>query len=375
MDQKTAKALIDKYLAGQCTLEEQAQVETWYNQLAAQQKDKTELPDYEARNAQIKAGLPPDLTAQRKVVRLWPRIAVAASTLLILSLGVYFINRRAPKPVQAQLIDVAPGANGATLTLGNGHKILLNNTTQGQIAVQGNAVINRTPAGAIVYATNNAQSDGIIFNTVTTMRKEKYKITLVDGTKVWLNAESSIRYPTTFRGSKREVEITGEAYFEVAHNAKKPFYVKSNNETIQVLGTHFNVNAYSDEPEMKTTLLEGSVKISYNGQSALLKPGQQAIVSPSGQKINVTEANGKQAVAWKDGQFIFEHTALKTLMRQVARWYDLDVVYNGNVANDEFNGQVDANVNLSKMLRILQSGDVHFEIENKGNKKELIVTP
>lgn len=369
MDDQEIKALLAKYNQGTADDEEKALIETWY--LSQPEKPLPYPVEELGRDLdEVEASL--NRYIKGRTARLWPRIAAAASILLVLSFGAYFLTHKKEvhQVAQVQPADIIPGTHGATLTLANGQKIALNHQAAGQIARQGNATIRKAADGELVYTAANTNAQ-LLVNMVATQRKETYQLTLADGTKVWLNAASSIRYPVTFNGDQREVEITGEAYFEVAHNAAKPFRVSANGQTIQVLGTHFNVNAYNDEPQMVTTLLEGSVKIEHNGQAALLRPGQQASV---GQNINISTANVQQAVAWKDGRFLFAHTQLKTLLRQVARWYDLDLVYQGPVANDEFNGQISRGVSLDKMLRILQSGDVHFRLVTENHKNKLVIT-
>ncbi|MEO6524960.1 MAG: FecR domain-containing protein [Mucilaginibacter sp.] len=378
MDQKIAKALIDKYLAGECTSEEQAQVEIWYNQLAARQKDLLELPDYEVRNAQIMAGLPPDPDVQPKVIRLWPRIAAAASILLFLGLGFYFYqqNKHQPSALMAKN-DIKPGSNKAVLTLANGQRIILTGAKNGHLAAQGNTAINKTADGQIAYDAKAGKDNAapkLAYNTITTPRGGQYQVVLPDGSHVWLNAASSITFPTAFKGKDREVAITGEAYFEVAHNKAKPFRVSSNGQTVEVLGTHFNINAYNDEPVMKTTLLEGSVRITKGSREALLKPGEQATIADAG-NISVKAVDTEDVVAWKDGLFQFKNTDLPIVMRQLSRWYDVQVEYEGKMPQTVFNGKLHRNVNASQVLDILKYFNVNFRIEGSGNQKKIIVTP
>jgi transmembrane sensor len=191
---------------------------------------------------------------------------------------------------------------------------------------------------------------------------------LEDGTGVWLNAASSIKYPTAFTGNERRVEITGEAYFEVAHNADKPFRVTFNEQTVEVLGTHFNINAYADEPAAKTTLLEGKVKLTNKAQSAMLLPGQEAVLVTNGYQVK--EADLEQAMAWKNGIFYFDNTDVKTIMRQVARWYNVQVEYEGKVTDYKFAGDLRRNTNLANVLQILEQAGIHFRMEGR----KLIVT-
>jgi ferric-dicitrate binding protein FerR (iron transport regulator) len=214
-------------------------------------------------------------------------------------------------------------------------------------------------------------SDDIIFNTIETPKGGKFQIRLPDGSKVWLNAASSIRFPAKFAGSKRKVELRGEAYFEVAHDESKIFEVNARNQTVQVLGTHFNINAYEDEPSVNTTLLEGSVRISdvRTNVSQLLKPGEQSQLSEQIEIINLKNTN--EAVAWKDGYFQFDEADIKTVMRQIERWYDVSVVYEGNLPNYRFAGEIERNLSLLQVLKVLEKTNVHFRLEGR----EVIVMP
>ena len=216
-----------------------------------------------------------------------------------------------------------------------------------------------------------AADQAIRYNTITTLRGGQYQVILPDGTKVWLNAASSLKYPTEFRGKERNVELTGEAYFEVAKNATMPFHVQSAGQTVRVLGTHFNINAYEDEGVIKTTLLEGSIQITYQQAKVLIKPGEQArVVAGSPDKIIVDEnADTDGAVAWKDGYFQFNHADIRTVMRQISRWYDVTVKYEGSVSSKDFGGAIERNLKLSQVLHILEKSQVHFVI----NGKEVVV--
>jgi len=306
---------------------------------------------------------------------VWRRIGVAASVLIFLSIGGYFILHKKQLKIQPvakiQQNDVTPGTNGATLTLGNGQKIVLNAKPIGQLALQGNVAISKTNNGQIKYKAISGETDLAMINTVTTQRKEQYHLTLSDGTNVWLNAASSIKYPSAFTGKNRKVEITGEAYFEVAHNKDKPFLVTSNGQTVEVLGTHFNINTYDDEIGIKTTLLEGSVKVSKNGKTAMIKPGQQAVVLDNEQSIEVKEADTEQAVAWKNGFFDFKDANIQDIMRQLSRWYDVDVRYDGEIPTRDFSGEMERSLNASQVLKLLSYSRIHFRIEGK----TIIVTP
>jgi len=325
------------------------------------------LPDLEEKEATIYSAVSLHIQ-QKKVFRLWQPIGIAASLLIMMSVGGYFIlNKKSSVAVVTQVHDILPGTNSATLTLGNGQQITLRNKPKGQLAVQGNMAVVKTAEGILAYkATGGSADNEVQMNTVTTKRKEQYRVVLPDGTNVWLNAASSISYPTVFTGDDRRVSITGEAYFEVTHNAAKPFKVVSDGQTIEVLGTHFNINSYVDEPAIKTTLLQGKVKV-YNKESKdaiVLTPGQEASNNKSA--IIVTNANADAAVAWKNNLFQFTGSDIKTLMRQFARWYDVDVIYEGKISeHDEFTGKISRNVKASAVFELLKRYQINVKVEGR----------
>jgi transmembrane sensor len=312
----------------------------------------------------------PELRA-RTVYHNWRRFTAAAAVLTIVLVGGYFwLNSSKQRditktPTTKNNNDVEPGTEKAVLTLADGTKITLDNTVNGAIAEQGNTVVMKED-GLLAYNTDkNKIQDKIIFNTLTTGKSEEYKsLVLSDGTKVWLNSLSSIHFPTAFIEKERTVEITGEAYFEVAKNISHPFKVSVNGMEIEVLGTHFNVNAYSDEPIIRTTLLEGSVKVSKDRNSKIIKPGQQAQITAGNGNIQITDADVEQVVAWKSGFFVFDNNDIETIMRQIARWYDVDVVYEGKTAG-RFSGRVSRNTKLSEVLKAFQESNIHFKIQGK----------
>lgn len=260
--------------------------------------------------------------------------------------------------------DALPGQSKARLTLANGEVILLDSAGPGKLTTQGNMDVMNEGNG-IAYS-GEQQSSEVMYNTLTTQRGEQYPLTLADGTKIWLNAASSIRFPVAFTGKKRVVEMTGEAYFEVAHNPDQPFIVKKpgSDLSVQVLGTHFNVNAYDDESMVKVSLLEGSVKVNKGLSSGMLKPGQQAQVKNSGVKV-VSDIDLEGVLSWKNGYFSFKHTDLPTMLRQLSRWYDVDVVFETSVPDMQIGGGITRNTNLSQVLKILKELNVKFEIKGK----------
>jgi len=303
---------------------------------------------------------------------------IAAAIFLIIASAVIVFNLSDTKninnsnnAIQAAAQDRLPGGDRAVLTLSDGTTILLDSAGNGILAQQGNTNIVKKNDGQLVYNSVDGQPDEIVYNTLQTPRGGQYKLTLPDGTKVWLNAASSLKYPVVFVGNERRVEISGEAYFEVTKDAAKPFKVHLNNMEVEVLGTHFNINGYTDEDDVKTTLVEGKVKVMAANASKVLTPGQQAQLKATGNIEVANDVNIEEVVAWKDGNFQFENSDIKTVMRQLARWYDVEVSYKGAI-NKHFVGSISRNVKLSQVLSMLQqTGEVKFKIEGKN----LIVMP
>ena len=311
---------------------------------------------------------------------------VAAAIIILISISGYFFNKwnRSAKdeivktePIQELNNDVLPGGNKAILTLANGSQIVLDSAANGIVAQQGNTEVMKLANGQLVYKGAGDQANEVLYNTMVTPAGGQYRLILPDGSRVWLNAVSSIRFPTAFIGKERTVEITGEAYFEIAKDLSRPFRVLvrpvSGNGVMEVavLGTHFNINSYRDEPTIKTTLLEGSVKVSMGTSLTFIKPGQQAQLNNSGIIKVINDADVAEAVAWKDGRFEFNDADLKTIMRQVMRWYDVDVDYQGNIPDRYFTADISRNKTLSGVLTILKLSDVDFKLEGK----KLTVTP
>jgi transmembrane sensor len=376
--------LAHKSKQGGLTDEEQAFFDTWYN---SYKDELLELPEDYARNSNVirdrmlknlKQRVKADKTQHGRIIPIyWRRTAVAASILLCLGLGFYEYTAHqykttAPIVARTKVLDLPPGSNQATLTLAGGRKIILTNQLQGQIATQGNTAI-QAKSGTIAYnATSNDQA-AIAYNTLSTTRGQQSPVPLVlaDGTKVWLNAASSITFPTAFNEKNREVKITGEVYFEVVHNENKPpLRIIANGQVVQDIGTKFNINAYSDEPVVKTTLLEGSVQLSAGNAVKTLKPGQQAKVKDGTIKI-IPDADTEEAIAWHKGLFKFNDADIPSVMRQLARWYDVDITYEGKVSARQFSGKIYRNISALKVSDILSYNDIHFRIEGK----KIIVEP
>ncbi len=314
------------------------------------------------------------------VFRLYRKLAAAAVIILMLGTGVFvwLTNRSktdlAKKDILSAAVheDVMPGRNQAILKLGDGSTIVLDSAGNGILAQQGNTKVLKAANGQLEYVSAGVTQEPVLYNTITTPRGGQYQLVLPDGSKVWLNAASSLRFPARFSGAERTVELDGEGYFEVAKNEKMPFSVKlHDNTSVRVLGTHFNVMAYGDENAIKTTLLEGSVKVTKGENSQTLKPGQQAVLDNNSSKLQVVEnADMDEAVAWKNGYFLFGKIDAQA-MRQISRWYDVDLVYEGSLKEKGYTGRINRNVKLSNVANALEIIGVHCRIE----KGKLVVLP
>ena len=307
--------------------------------------------------------------------RNWVRYAAAA--LIVLAMGIYWWERgshgeNAKQPVMA-VTDIGPGSSGAVLTLADGTEVVLDSLGNGVVANEHGSTV-RLRDGQLDYDPSETATGSIVYNIMRTPKGRQFSITLPDGTKVWLNAASSLKYPTSFTGTERRVELTGEGYFEVAPDKRKPFFVKAGDGAeIKVLGTKFNVNAYHDEPGTNTTLLEGHVRVNNleTGEPAVLQPGQQAQLSERKTTINNTP-DIEKVMAWKNGRFNFEGADLKETMRQLERWYNIEVVYEGAVPDVRFFGKMSRKVNLSTVLTALKGFGLKFRFTEDG---KLIVSP
>ncbi|MEZ2334245.1 FecR family protein [Mucilaginibacter sp. RCC_168] len=318
---------------------------------------------------------PEDSESASKWYSNWIRVAVIL--VFFSAVSFYFLFNRYNKVTdqndltKVKSSQILPGSAKATLTLANGKVILLDSVADGMLTKSGRTVVNKAHNEGLVY---NAQADNsrtithtdTIYNTLSTPRGGEYKVKLPDGTNVWLNSSSSLSYPVEFAGNERHVKLTGEAYFEVAKNRNKPFYVHVNNTYVKVLGTHFNIAAYNDDAELTTTLLEGSVQISKNNKQCLLKPGQQAVIKNNTDLINVSEASINQVMAWKNGYFVFNDDNINAIMKKLSRWYDVDVEYQGNFENQRFGGTFYRSKGITELLNNLEKiGKVHFKITGR----------
>lgn len=372
MTQDEIKRLADRIVSGKATDTEIHQYNALFNSFQSQEiSDELIFGNKEQLELNIRNGILNKTPSKLKVIRLnrykW---AAAAAFIITGSIAIFLLYNTKPKQTvsvaaiktELQKNDIAPGQKGAILTLSNGKTIILDSAHNGALADEGSANIVKNN-GEIVYS-NQGKSAEIIFNTMTTPKGRQYNLVLADGSKVWLNASSSITFPTNFSGNDRTVSITGEAYFEIAHNEKKPFIVQKGEVAVQVYGTHFNMNAYDDESAIHVTLLEGSVKVTKGNASNFIKPGQQAQVQRGNVRV-INNVDLEDVMAWKNGLFHFEGTDIESLMRQLGRWYDIDIVYNKKV-NDLFYAEIPRNTMLSNALKALElTGKVHFNVQGK----------
>lgn len=317
-----------------------------------------------------------------KRIAVWYRVAAAAVIFTVLVGGYLLYKNQRPAELSAAselavTNDVnAPATNRAMITLADGKTVYLDSALNGQLAIQGNVKLVKLANGQISYESNLTQAQGDMqYNTLHNPRGSKViDMKLSDGSRVWLNAGSSISYPIAFVGNERKVTLEGEAYFEIAHNTAKPFKVRAGIQEVEVLGTHFNVNAYLDEDAIRTTLLEGSVRVNStvgNQKSAVLKPGQQG--QSVANDIKVLNVDLTQVMAWKNGWFEFQQMDLVAIMRQISRWYNLDIVYKGTPGNAKFGGRINKELPLSKVLGSLEENGNGLQFKLEGNK--LIVQP
>ncbi len=363
--------LVKKYLNGDASAEEIKAIEDYYNHFSNDPDITDTLNEQEIYilKVRLKQKIENQIErAQRRAIPVYRKrsFQIAATVLLLLSFSILTVRqlRQQPKMLQAGNIDLQPGSNKAVLTLADGSKISLNTIKNGLLSAQpGSHIVKKS--GQLDYQPVNGQENNaeVSYNALTTPKGGQYQLTLVDGTKVWLNAASSLRFPTAFIGSEREVELTGEAYFEVAHNAQQPFKVKIANQVIQDIGTQFNINSYTDEDHAATTLVEGSIKIYDKNGQTLIKPGQQYLFKPSGNAEVVNDVDLDEITAWKSGMFQFNNADIKTIMRQISRWYNVDVEYQGPVAGSTYHGRISRNSKASEVLKILELSGINFTME------------
>jgi len=372
--------LAKKWLNNTITPAEQEEFAAWYN---TGQDKPIEIPPTFAENdealkqrilTKINREIKKDDSRVRKIMPVWLRYA-ASIVLFAGGFMCYYVQtHRAVKPhvlarQQKPLKnDAGPGGNKAILTLANGSKINLSDVKNGVLASQGQTVLKKDKDGRIIYESPGAKGvdSSAIFNTITIPRGGQFQVVLSDGSKVWLNSASSITFPAAFSKTERKVTITGEVYFEIAKNKAKPFRVVTGEQTVEVLGTHFDINAYTDEEALKTTLVEGSVKVTSGAQSVVLKPEQQASLLPGkAGKIKVTTVDTDNVLAWTTGNFQFEKAEIASIMREAGRWYDVDIKYEGEIPKRRFTGSISRSVNLSELLKMLKYTGINFKIADK----------
>lgn len=368
--------LLRKYRKNTCTQEEKVFVEDLFDRI--QNQDDWVVPQgqspeiHDRMLSYIQSHIEEIEAPVQKILYLRKSFWWAAAVLLLGFFGIYKLLQRPVPPVNMVSLkkkaDIAPGQTGAILTLANGKKLVLDSAGNGLLAQQAGVNVLQQN-GQLAY---NGQSQAVLYNTMSTPVGRTFRLVLPDGTRVWLNASSSITFPTAFEGKERQVTITGEAYFEVVHRVTQKFLVKTGNETVEDIGTKFNIDSYSDEPSIKTTLLEGAVKVAALGNTTRLHPGDQAVLSASAGKLTIDkEVDLDEVIAWKNGVFRFNSVDIHTIMRQAARWYDMEVSYEGDI-HETFSGGISRNVNVSQLFHILGSTDkVSFEI----NGKKIIVKP
>ncbi|HTE23313.1 FecR family protein [Flavitalea sp.] len=380
--------LFRKYLNNQCSPEEVKEFLAYFNnpenesqlrELISETLENIDVDDDGSRwspaTDESLAVLKMELSAEKSNVvpiyrKTWVKIAVAA----ILLVGAFSIYNLINNSNQKKGLVITnntlqnPGSNKATLTLADGSSVILANVPEGIVTEQGQSQILKTVEGELAYKKLIEKPTEVLLNTLATPRGGKYQLILADGSKVWLNAATSLRFPAAFVGTERKVELNGEAYFEVAKNASMPFKVAiAGKGEVEVLGTHFNVNAYIDETTLKTTLLEGSVKVTGmdNEDSQILNPGEQAQVSRDHRITINKNADIDLAIAWKNGAFNFSNADVTMVMRQLSRWYDVDIVFEGSIPQRRFNGEIQRDLKLSQVLKLLEKNNIYCRLNGK----------
>ena len=391
MQQEKVQRLVEKYLHNIASKEEIKQLFHWYESESSSEA-AWNLDNYEDEQL-LKSRLYDTILKQNRFKtemparRFWSKLTIAATISVFLASGLYFYSTKEQVqknvPVEARVKsktnDIQPGGYKAILTLSDGKKIILDDSQNGVLINQGGIKIHKNSRGVIEYTLSkpvNEQSLAergeiyTVYNTIQTPVGGKFQLNLADGSKVWLNSASLLRFPVFFSGDTREVELKGEAYFEVSKNIGKKFSVRSGNQTVEVLGTHFNINAYSDEPAITTTLIEGAVRVIElnTKKSQILKPGEQSKVD---RDIRIQRKDTQAEVAWKDGYFYFENARIETVMRKLGRWYGITARYEGELPEHHFEGAIATNLTLLEVLEILQKSNIHFRLEGK----EVVVMP
>ena len=358
--------LIEKYSSGTISTAEIDELNAWYREKAYQD---AAFPDEEqAVEQRMLARLNRAIAPPKRRARYGGWYAAAAALLVVT--GAWFLFRPSPKPatpvVAARPQTTQTNSNKAILTLAGGKRIVLDSAHAGMLATEGGSTVTKTVDGNIMYAAGQGNKVEAAFNTLSTPNGGQYHLTLPDGTRVWLNAASGLTYPTAFNGGERLVKLTGEAYFEIAEDHTKPFKVEvPGRQQVIVLGTHFNIEAYPEEDNINTTLLQGAVKLVTRKQQLLLKPGETAVNNPAG-KIQTKHADEEAVMAWKNGLFVFNDESMKTAMQKLARWYDVEVEYRDDVHKKRLGGVIPRLATLNELLdKITKANGIHYEIKGR----------
>jgi transmembrane sensor len=365
--------LIRKYLKGKATNEEVEFLEKYYAYFEKEPGITDRLP--EDAKASIRkemiAAIRKKTETETKIIPLyrktWIRNTAAAILLLLAGAGFYYITDylKGEKNINYPVaqIDLLPGGNKAILTLGDSSTIVLDDARQGMLTRQANSQVIKPDEGKLAYQAAKGSASLPVYNTISTPRGGQYQVTLADGTIAFLNAASSVRFPVSFSGKERKVEITGEVYFEVAKNAEMPFRVAAGEMVVEALGTQFNVMSYKDENSLETTLIEGSVSVTQGSRQTIITPGQQVQIDRNGEIKVFDQVDIEEVVAWKNGRFEFNSASLDDIMRQISRWYNVDVVFEGDVKNETFSGIVSRQSNVSQILKIMEQAGIKFSVE------------
>jgi len=380
MDSERLQYLLECYHNSSCTPQELAELNQWYEQLGTDSKRIDDWISQAGGEQQLAEELFKNFNKKIKPKKnsflrsLSWQVSAAAVIFILLGIGflfyTMFIASNGGQTEIAQLV-ILPGKNKAVLTLADGTKVVLDDSKNGEISKQNGVLITKTDSGSLAYhtvKTPTVTSNKMAYNTLYVPRGGQYKVMLPDGTKVWINSESTLYFPVTSNGKDRQVRLKGEAYFEVAHNKQLPFKVLTGDQLVQVLGTHFNIKGYPEDINISTTLLRGSVEIHQlsSSHSRMLVPGQQSNVTENRNEIDISQVKTDQEVAWKNGYFLFDNQDIKSVMKTISRWYDVDVTYKNTPGDDRFGGTFSRNANLSELLGNLEDlGDVHFQIEQR----------
>lgn len=385
--------LFGRFLSRKCTHEELEELfehfgttdeETLRNLITSAPTDDDDTlatdPARAEKLGDLYLGIKQHIFVKKQKQAVWKQfVAIAAILMAIATTAVYFIRSKdefKSQPVIASIDDIKPGKNSATLTLSDGKKIILSEQRTGELAKEAGIKISKDANGQLVYQVLANNTETNTTNTLTTVRGETYQVTLPDQTKVWLNAASNLTYSASLgtRSEARTVTLSGEAYFEVAHDKNRPFIVKTQEQTVKVLGTHFNVNSYGDNGQTITSLAEGSVQVQPTMAiiaAKILKPGQKSVMN--GKNLAVVSANLETDLAWKNGLFTFEEASVPEVMQQISRWYNIDIHYNKEIPKERISGGISRQSDLKVVLRMLELIKISYKVENSTNGRKTLV--